>query len=134
MGATLNRKAKEGATPVAPSVSEALSLEDDGASQKGYHKMTTTTATTISKVTGKSGNLLGWLIRSDSNGDTYQVTWNAEAYTYQCDCKAFQFGHGSCKHTRAVSELIAAQVQAKRQVALLHSARGQGFTALDNVA
>lgn len=84
-------------------------------------------AAAISKVYDKSGKPLGYLVPSDhQNGTYYQVTWDAGEIAWRCTCPAGQHGK-SCRHSRGVSSLVAAQMEAKSQVAQLNSAQRGEF-------
>jgi hypothetical protein len=63
------------------------------------------TAATVNRVVSKAGEFLGYLVKSDSSEDYYQVTWNEKAARYECGCPATK----PCKHIRAVQEVCQAR-------------------------
>ena len=55
----------------------------------------------------KTGKVLGYGVKSDSNEQTYYVTYNYAQHCYECSCPACK----ECKHLRAVKEVVAERKQ-----------------------
>lgn len=78
---------------------------------------TTINAASIARVTSKeTGKFLGFLVKSDSTNDYYEVTCLKIAghCEFFCTCKGFKF-HGHCKHCDACKELCEARKELTKQ-------------------
>lgn len=93
------------------------------------------TSPTINRVESKDGKCLGYLVKSDSQANTYyQVTWSNEFMGWRCSCPS----RVSCKHIRAVREyaMIRYQHEHGKEEVLPTSQKGhlngstQGFSLM----
>ena len=66
-------------------------------------KQTEIAAATINRVTGKDGQFLGYLVKSNHSDNYYQVTWNGTGW--DCNCASVR----PCCHIKAVEAVMTAQ-------------------------
>jgi hypothetical protein len=60
----------------------------------------------VARVSDKNGAFLGYLVKSDSQPNTYyELTWDAAALAWQCSCPATK----RCKHIEAVCSICRAR-------------------------
>ncbi len=68
-------------------------------------------AASIARISDKSGKFLGYLVKSNSSENYYQVTWNESASRYECNCVATC----KCCHIKAVEQAQKARIEASRR-------------------
>lgn len=86
--------------------------------------MTVITQAQVNRGVDKETGEVFYTIHSDSTSDTYTIEWNDAGLCWECNCPAHT---DSCKHTRAVVEVIRSKKSDcldSRYDLPLHSSKG----------